>query len=182
MYLLRSHSLIWIILLALLAGITAQSALNNFSDERADELTVWLVGFANDQQSELAYEKLRDINRSGSSHHDVIAKASHIMLENPDVFSLPENTAESNDDLVQVLLLQWTSQQGPSGMNSSAQIERSRNLYASTPDGQSRSLVDAAESVINRAVEVVRKALPAPSFILDRLLKPLLNGLAINAP
>lgn len=182
MHQLRSHPIIWLILLALLAGITAQSAVSYFSDERSDELTIWLVGFANEQQTDLAYEKLRDIDRSGSSHHDVIARATRIMLENPDIFSLPDSTADSNDDLAQVLLLQWTSQQAPSGMNSSAQIERSRNLHASTPDSQSRSIAEAAESIVNRAIEVVRKALPAPSFILDRLLKPLLNGVAINAP
>ena len=178
---LRSYSFIWIVLLALLAGITVQQAGLYNTDNEPDDLTRWLLGFAADYQTEQAIEKLSGLDRSQSNDQDVIAQATSIMLENPEIFTLPGENGEK-DDLAKVLLLQWTAQQPTSGMNSSAQVERNRNAHANTNDGQSRYFYAAAKSVVNNAIDVIRQALPAPAELIDRLLKPLLDGIAINAP
>ncbi|MCC5927574.1 MAG: hypothetical protein JJU41_13560 [Bacteroidetes bacterium] len=178
---LRSYSVIWIVLLALLAGITVQQAVLYNSDDKPDELTRWLMGFAADYQTDQAFEKLSGIDRKSVSDQDVIALASGIMLDNPDLFTLPHEDGEQ-DDLARVLMLQWTAQQPSSGMNSSAQVERNRNGKTNTHESPTRYIQAAVRSVAATASAVIKEALPAPSELIDRFLKPLLDGIAINAP
>jgi len=104
------------------------------------------------------------------------------MLAHPDLFNIQQNSEKAPDSLNQTLYLQWTNQQAPSGMNSSAQVERTRNLTGLNQDAPSRYTSTPLQAVLRRAADVIKSALPEPADLLKRLLEPLSDGLAINAP
>lgn len=178
------RSNIWVVVASVLLvlGLTAQGIGTYEQRPAGDELTRWLSGFAYESYSEDAYEKLRSIAAQTASEKEFIERASDLMLAHPDLFNIPQNGEKAPDSLNQTLYLQWTNQQAPSGMNSSAQIERTRNLTALNQDAPSRYTNTPVQAILQRAAEVVKSALPEPADLIKRLLKPLSDGLAINAP
>lgn len=171
----------WFVLLALLTAAGIQQSGMYSSNNEADELTRWLLSFADESHTEQAYEKLALIDRTVANEQDIIAQASGIMLAFPDLFRLP-GESDQEDDLAKVLFLQWSAESPSSGMNSSAQIERNRNAQATHQENPSRYAFAAARSVAARATAILKDAIPAPAELIERLLRPLRDGIAINAP
>jgi len=178
------RSNIWVLFASvlLLTGLTAQGVGSYEQRDAGDELTRWLSDFAYESYSDDAYEKLRSIAAQTSSEKEFIERASDLMLAHPDLFNIPQNSEKAPDSLNQTLYLQWTNQQAPSGMNSSAQVERTRNLTGLNQDAPSRYTSTPLQAVLRRAADVIKSALPEPADLLKRLLEPLSDGLAINAP
>lgn len=178
---LRSRKLTTITLLSLGLAIAMQWFASHVVEQPRDLLTEWLLTFAEEQQSDQARAKLRDISREQSGHEGVIRLASEIMVQHPELFRIPIDESASDEDVHVALLIQWNLHTQASGMDT-LQIERTRTLAAPVNDGNSRNWMKAGEQVIDRTVAALRSALPSVSRLADILLLPFKFSIAINAP
>jgi hypothetical protein len=174
---------IWLVLTVLTVGITAQWLVGLHTERQQDELTEWLLTFADKQQKDQAGELIRSIDRGNISYDKVIARASEIFIAHPEMFNLPvDNQTDNRDDVHVALLVQWDLHNQASGMSNAVQPERNRNATNNPADSQTRHLISVIDTLFSEVYGSVRASLPALSDLVDRLLKPLINGISINAP
>jgi hypothetical protein len=180
---LRSYTLIWLVLSVLTAGVAAHWLAGLNSDRQYDELTEWLLSFADKHQKEQAIALIRTIDKGISGHEQVIARASEIFVMHPELFNLPVDGSTDDQDNVRVaLLVQWDLHSQASGMSSAVQPERNRNATNNPADSQTRQFIAVIDSLFQDVFSSIRASLPGMSDLVDHLLKPLINGISINAP
>jgi hypothetical protein len=163
-------------------GLTSHFFANPASSSQ-DELTTWLLTFADKEKTSLASEKLQSAILDSSGDIDqALAAASRVIAENPDLFNLPENGDESNDkEVLEVLIRQWNSSDETGGMAKAVQPERNRS--ATTPvefhHTQQGNYVDY---LITSGTSYVLSLIPGAQDLVNYLITPLINGISINAP
>jgi hypothetical protein len=179
----RSYKIIWLVLTVLTIGVVAHSLAGLHTERQQNELTEWLLTFADQQQKDEAGALIRSIDRGNTGYGHIIARASEIFIAHPELFNLPvDGQTDSQDDVRVALLVQWDLHNQASGMSNAVQPERNRNATNSPIDSQTRHLISAIDTLFNEVTTAVRASLPALSDVIDLLLKPLINGISINAP
>lgn len=181
----RYYNLILIVGFLCGIGLTSHHAGQHIQRSGTDYITNWLLTFADQSNSELASEKLKDVLSSESDNFEsILARASVVMAENPDLFNIPNNKdGSSNEDVFKVLITQWNQQQETGGMAKAVQVDRSR--ATTTAPYENISLRHGYRSTLNildTATDFLVEALPGAADFLGRILRPLVDGISINAP
>lgn len=153
------------------------------SSNNQDELTTWLLTFANEDKATLASEKLNlAISESTGDIDEALAAASRVIAENPDLFNLPQNEDESTDEeVLEVLIRQWNGTDQAGGMAKAVQPERNRS--ATTPvDFQHTQQGNYINRLVNTTTSYILSLIPGAQDLVNFLITPLINGISINAP
>ena len=153
------------------------------SNNNQDQLATWLLTFADEDKTTLASEKLNlAISESTGDIDEVLAAASRVIAENPDLFNLPHNEDESSDeDVLEVLIRQWNSSDETGGMAKAVQPERNRS--ATTPvEFQHTHQGNYINHLVNTTTSYVLSLIPGAQDLVNFLITPLVNGISINAP
>lgn len=178
----RKNKFTWATLLFLFAGLAAHFMGQNQAARQNDALTEWLLSFANDQQSDLALHKIRSIDRQSAGFQEVIAQASEIMVQHPDLFSIPSDANSNQDDVRQVLLVQWNLHNQASGMSGGAQIERTRSVASNPYDTQSKNWYSGKVPVIRMAIKMLPSVIADTENRFTPFYKSLYFSIFRNAP
>jgi hypothetical protein len=109
MQIFRSKRLLILTSIILWIGISTRFFAAQTDTKHSNELTNWLLTFADKDQSDLASSKLRSaIQQDPNGFRGMLSKASEVIVEFPDLFNLPLDSANStNQDVLEVLLIQW---------------------------------------------------------------------------
>jgi len=153
------------------------------SNNNQDELTNWLLTFADQDKTTLASEKLQHaISESTGDIDEALAAASRVIAENPDLFNLPHNEDESSDeDVLEVLIRQWNSSDETGGMAKAVQPERNRS--ATTPvEFQHTHQGNYINHLVNTTTIYLVSLIPGAQDLVNFLITPIINGISINAP
>lgn len=153
------------------------------SSNNQDELTTWLLTFANEDKTTLASEKLNfAISESTGDIDEALAAASRVIAENPDLFNLPHDEDESSDkEVLEVLIRQWNSSNESGGMAKAVQPDRNRS--ATTPvEFQHTNQGNYVNYLISSATSYLLSIQPGAQDLVNFLITPLINGISINAP
>ncbi len=173
-----------VIMLGFLFGIGLTSHFfANPSSNQHDELTTWLLTFADEEKTSLASEKLNSamLNSSGDID-EALATASRVIAENPDLFNLPHDEEKSSDkDVLEVLIRQWENADKTGGMAKAVQPERNRS--ATTPvEFQLTKHGNYVDFLITSGTRYLLSLIPGAQDLVNFLITPLINGISINAP
>jgi hypothetical protein len=180
----RSQKLIWTTTVLLLVAVVLPFSRAEQSSQTNDELTNWLLSFAYEQTSDAAHVKIASIKANQAPLHEVMQQASHIIFSNPELFRSPlGKTTNSDDEIYQVLLIQWTLQQEASGMAKGVQIERTRSVaYQPTSDTTQKTSFAILSDAARQRWTSVGLHVPGSENLVNIFIRPLLGGIAINAP
>lgn len=183
MYMMRYHNLVILFGFLIGIGLTSHFFAKPSSISKHDELTTWLLTFADKDKATLASEKLQAAISDSSGDIDAaLEAASKVIAENPDLFNLPKNEDESSDkDVLKVLLYQWKSSHDYSGMAKAVQPERNRSGTAPA-DFQQTHQGNNLSDLISLGTSYLFSMIPGADDIVNFLIHPLVNGISINAP
>lgn len=163
-------------------GLTSHFFANPTNNQQ-DELTNWLLTFADQDNTTLASEKLSSaLSNSSGDIDEALAAASRVIAENPDLFNLPHDEDESSDkEVLEVLIRQWNSSDETGGMAKAVQPDRNRS--ATTPvEFQHTNQGNYVNYLISSATSYLLSILPGAQDLVNFLITPLINGISINAP
>ena len=155
----------------------------NPTNNKQDELTNWLLTFADQDNTTLASEKLNSaISNSYGDIDEALAAASRVIAENPDLFNLPHDKDESSDkEVLEVLIRQWNSSDETGGMAKAVQPDRNRS--ATTPvEFQLTNHGNYINYLVTSATSYILSLTPGAHDLVNYLITPLINGISINAP
>lgn len=151
----------------------------------SNEVTDWLLTFADKDRTDLAGDKLRSaIAKEDHGFHSMLAKASEIIIENPDLFNFPAGSGNSsNEDVLQVLITQWNLHNQTSGMSKGVQNERNRISVTTPNDSASVKYWSSHPQNLYRAGwQLAVQQFPGFETVAAYFIRPLIDGLSINAP
>lgn len=185
MQIFRSKKLLVVTTILLWVGVSSRFFTSQTDAKQSSEITNWLLTFADKEQSDLASIKLKSaIQQDQHGFRSILSKASEIIIEHPDLFNLPVDSANSTDkDVLQVLLTQWDLHNQISGMSDGLQTDRNRINATATNETSTikywthrfRTLGDSAKSLLTSHI-------PYLELITNVAIRPLVDGLSINAP
>jgi hypothetical protein len=185
MQIFRSKKLLLVTTILLWIGVSSRFFAAQTDAKHSNEITNWLLTFADKEQSDLASIKLKSaIQQDQNGFRGMLSKASEIIIEHPDLFNLPVDSANSTDkDVFQVLLTQWDLHNQLSGMSDGLQTERNRVIATATNETFSlKYWTHRFISVSESAKSLQASHIPYLELITNIVIRPLVDGLSINAP
>jgi hypothetical protein len=185
MYNFRSHNLL--LLIGFLLGI---GFVSHFIGERArhtqdDQLTEWLMTFADDKHRVLAGNILREaIQNDNDDLKSALERVSEVIASHPDIFNVPVDSEEtSGQDVFKVLIKQWNMNQDTGGMSKGIQTERDRSAAKTSVESKlSNHWSISANKYFKAGAMFLVENVPGAKYIVSFVLRPLIDGLSINAP
>ncbi len=185
MHTFRYHNLLLVIGFLLGIGLASHFMGQKLQKTGNDQITSWLLTFADESKSDQASEKLRAALSDDSQNlESVLIRASEVIANNPDLFNIPNNADESgNEEVLRVLLSQWNQHQETGGMSKGIQAERNRAATTSTYEHTNPkfSYSDALQT-LKSAGNYISELYPGLSKLLGLVIRPLIDGISINAP
>ena len=186
MYKFRSHNLF--ILIGFLLGI---GFVSHFIAERAqhkqdDQLTEWLMTFADKEHSVIAGSMLREAlqNEDDSDFKSALERASEVIASHPEIFNISVDSEETTDqDVFKVLIKQWNMNQETGGMSKGIQTERDRSAAKTSVESKlSNHWSTSSDKYFKAGAAFLTENIPGAKYIIQFVLRPLIDGLSINAP
>lgn len=176
--------MVWTSSLMVFIGVAVRFFAPGDDVRQSDELTGWLLSFAAETHSEAASAKLNEIKLgTGDDYKTILAKASEIMVEYPDLFSITSESDPANDqELFEILLIQWNLSNQATGMSKGLKPDRSRTVATTPHDYQSRHWAGKTFDAVKAPVQRISNAFPVLESFISTVLLPLIGGKAINAP
>jgi hypothetical protein len=180
----RSKAIVWLTSVMIFIGVGSRLVSAPEETRKADTLTSWLLTFADVHQSDAALSKLSEIDALQSGGFlSALTKASEIIVAHPDLFSFPvDANSSSNEDVLEVLLLQWDLHNQASGMSKGLQPDRSRATATTPQDIQTRFWSATTFESVQKNIPIYIPAGITLADVLSFLIRPFTSGLAINAP
>ena len=185
MYKFRSHNLF--ILIGFLLGI---GFVSHFIGERAqhtqdDQLTEWLMTFADKEHSAIAGNMLREaLQNEDSDLKSALERASEVIASHPEIFNIPVDSDKStNQDVFKVLIKQWNMSHETGGMSKGIQSERDRSAAKTSVEFKlSNHWSTNTDKYFKAGSAFFTENVPGAKYIISFVLRPLIDGLSINAP
>ena len=185
MYKFRSHNLL--ILIGFLLGI---GFVSHFLGERVqhaqdDQLTEWLITFADEEHRVIAGNILREaIENDNDDLKSALERASEVIASHPEIFTVPVDSEETTDqDVFKVLIKQWNMNQETGGMSKGIQTERDRSAAKTSVESKlSNHWSTSADKYFKAGATFLVETVPGARYIISFVLRPLIDGLSINAP
>jgi hypothetical protein len=148
-----------------------------------EQVTSWLLTFADKAQTSEASEVLNAALAGESIDIDTVLEvASRVIAEHPDLFILPKNADESSDkDVLKVLIQQWNHSHESAGMAKAVQPDRNRSATPPT-EFQNSKQGQTVGSVWLLSARQLLTVVPGADFLVSLVLIPLIDGISINAP
>lgn len=181
----RYHNLILVIGFLLGIGLASHFMGQKLQKTGNDQITSWLLTFADQSKSDLASEKLRAaLSDDTQNLESALLRASEVIANNPDLFNIPNNADESgNEEVLRVLLSQWNQHQETGGMSKGIQAERSRAATTSTYEQtQPKYGYTDALHTLKSGANYISDLYPGLGKLLSFVIRPLIDGISINAP
>lgn len=181
----RYHNMILVIGFLFGIGLASHFMGQKLQKTGNDQITSWLLTFADQAKSDLASEKLRAaLSDDTQNLESALLRASEVIANNPDLFNIPNNADESgNEEVLRVLISQWNQHQETGGMSKGIQAERSRaattNSYEHTQPKYSYS---AVLHTLKSGTDYIGELYPGLGKLLGFVIRPLIDGISINAP
>jgi len=183
MFTARYHNVIVIVGFLFGIGLSAHFFARPAATTPQEQVTSWLLTFADKAQTSEASEVLNAALSGESIDIDTVLEvASRVIAENPDLFTLPKNADESSDkDVLKVLIQQWNHSHESAGMAKAVQPDRNRS--ATTPtEFQNSKQGQTIGSVWMLGARQLLTVVPRADFLVGLVLIPLIDGISINAP
>jgi hypothetical protein len=185
MQIFRSKRLLLVTAILLWIGVSSRFYVAQTDSGHSTELTNWLLTFADKEQSELASTKLKSVlQQDPGGFHGMLTKASEIIVEHPNLFNLPvDSNSSSNQDVLEVLLTQWNLHNQTSGMSNGVQTERNRASVTTTNETYSiKYWAQKVQDTGKSATTFLSSHIPLIEVISKFVIRPMIDGLSINAP
>ncbi|MDG5767907.1 hypothetical protein QA596_10555 [Balneolales bacterium ANBcel1] len=181
MEIFRAHIIKLAVLLLFVAG-TALFVWPSQSDTQPGEsVSSWLFDLRTNKDNPVVYQKISSLRTQEGDIPGLLRKASSIVSEHADDFSLPvDSTDSSDDDIYNTLLLKWTIHQQETMTRTVTIADRQTQVPPANEEDdqnawnqltQSIDFVIGAYGRISEAWEYIRI-----------ILRPLASGIAIGAP
>ena len=184
MYNFSSHNLL--LLTGFLLGI---GFVSHFIGERAqhtqdDQLTEWLMTFADEEHRVLAGDILREaIQNDNDDLKSALERASEVIVSHPDIFNVPVDSETSGQDIFKVLIKQWNMNQETGGMSKGIQTDRDRFAAKTSVESRlSNHWSKTGDKYFKAGISLNSETILGAKYIITFVLRPLVDGLSINAP
>lgn len=178
---LRSYSIKIAVLLLFVTGMLIVAWPAKDRTNNGESISNWLLDLRSDTSNPVVHNKISSLSNQDGDIPGLLRQATSIISSHQDDFVLPVNSGDaSDDDIYNTLLIKWTLHQQEAAADTVTISDRQSQVPAATEKDnksyrdqvtQSLSFVVGAYSRISEAWDYIRL-----------ILRPLVSGIAINAP
>lgn len=186
MKIFRSHILRSYSFFVLMIGIALHLVGDSEQQAHHEAFTSWLGSHLKNSDSE-AHQALENLSKDHSELDEVIRKASELVSNHADEFSLPlESESDENDgsdDMYHLLLEQWNHfQNSEAGMGKAIFVESAKSNTILPNDGKFASIAGISNRIPTAEQYPDIKTRDAQDYNSSFQLRPMASGTAIGAP
>jgi len=177
----RSHIIKVPLLLLIITGITFVAWPREDRKQAGESVSVWLMGLRADTDNPEVQNKIYSLRGEQGDIPGLLRKASAIVGEHQDDFTLPvDEGGDTSDDIYNTLLLKWTLYQQEALADTLTVIERQVQVPPAS-EKEDKTLW----SQVTNSIQFIIGAYSRLSDVVDyirMILRPLIGGISINAP
>ncbi len=177
----RSHIIKFKVLFLVATGILFISWPGENAIHAGESVSNWLLEFRSDTENPDVHHKINALRTENGNIPKVLRKASFIVSEHHDDFTLPVDTGNSSDDdIYNTLLLKWSVHQQNTHTETLVFTDR-QSQVSQTSDKEYKTIWNQLEYSVQFVVGAYSRISEALDYIY-MILRPLVSGIAINAP
>ncbi len=177
----RSHIVKVPLLLLIVTGITFFAWPREDRKQTSESVSVWLMGLRADTDNPEVQNKIHSLRGEQGDIPGLLRKASAIVGEHQDDFTLPvDEGSATNDDIYNTLLLKWTLYQQEALADTVMIVDRQVQVPPAS-EKEDKTLWSQVSSTVQFVVGAYSRLSDAIDYI-RMILRPLSGGISINAP
>ncbi len=177
----RSHIIKIPLLLLIVTGITFFVWPREDRKQAGESVSVLLMSLRADTDNQEVQNKIHSLRGEQGDIPGLLRKASDIIGQHQDDFTLPvDEGGATNDDIYNTLLLKWTLYQQESLTDSVMIVDRQVQVPVAS-EKEDKSLWNQVTSTVQFVVGAYSRLGEAIDYI-RMILRPLAGGISINAP
>ena len=177
----RSHIIKVPLLLLIITGITFIAWPREDRVPAGESVSSWLMGLRTDSDNPDVHNKIYSLRGDDDDIPGLLRKASSIIGEHKDDFTLPVDGGNAtDDDIYNTLLLKWTLHQQESHADTVIIADRQAQVPPAS-EKEDRTLWSQFTNSIQFIIGAYSRASEVVDYI-RMILRPLVSGIAIGAP
>ena len=177
----RSHIVKVPLLLLIVTGIVFVAWPREDRIQTGESVSAWLMGLRADTENPEVHNKIYSLRSEEGDIPGLLRKASAIIGEHQDDFTLPvDEGSATNDDIYNTLLLKWTLHQQEAVADTLTIIDRQVQVPPAS-ENDDKSLWSQVTNSVQFIVGAYSRISDAIDYI-RMILRPLVGGISINAP
>lgn len=181
MSIFRIHIIKIIVLLLFVTGIMLVAWPGKDRSHSGESVSAWLFELRSDTENPDVHNKINSLRTENGDIPGLLRKASTIIGEHSEDFTLPvENGDATNDDIYNTLLLKWTLHQKGEPSDTVMITDRQPQVPPAN-EKDDKSVWQELTNSVHMVVSAYSKISQAWDYI-RMILRPLVSGVAINAP
>jgi hypothetical protein len=177
----RSHIVKIPLLLLIITGITFFVWPREDRKQTGESVSVWLMSLRADTDNQEVQNKIYSLRGEQGDIPGLLRKASDIIGQHQDDFTLPvDDSGATNDDIYNTLLLKWTLYQQETLADTVVIIDRQIQVPPAS-EKDDKTLWNQVTSTVQFVIGAYSRLSDAIDYI-RMILRPLAGGISINAP
>ena len=177
----RSHIIKISVLLLFVTGMLIVAWPGKDRTSNSESISTWLMDLRSDTHNPVVHDKINSLSTKDGDIPGLLRQASSIISNHQDDFVLPVNSDDaSDDDIYNTLLIKWTLHQQETVADTIMLSDRQSQVPAAT-EKDNKTYWDQVTQSVNFVIGAYSRVSEAWDYI-RMILRPLVSGIAINAP
>ncbi len=177
----RSHTVKVPLLLLIVTGIIFVAWPREDRIQTGESVSAWIMALRADTDNPELHGKIYSLRSEKDDIPGLLRKASAIIGEHQDDFTLPVDEGNAtNDDIYNTLLLKWTLHQQEAVTDTLTILDRQVQVPPAS-EKDDKSLLSQVTNSIQFIIGAYSRVSEAIDYI-RMILRPLAGGISINAP